>query len=102
MINNFRFIFITIWAFIVFKCIATYYFAVSYGLSQSIKKISAETFAVLLYPLIILISFLYKNETIRESYVSKIIVIYVIFNIVFISTVAIIIHFKKGDKIEKI
>jgi len=102
MINSFRFIFITIWSFMAFKCTATFYFAVSYGLNQSIRKISAETFTLLLYPLIIFISSLYKNQTIRESYTSNLIPIYIIFNLIFISTVAILIHFKKGAKNEKI
>ena len=102
IINSFRFIFITIWAFIAFKCIATYYFAVSYGLNQLIKKISAKTFTLLLYPLIILLSFLYKNQVMRKFYLGKLISIYVIFNLIFITTVAILVHFKKGDNIEKI
>jgi len=102
MINSFRFIFITIWAFIAFKCMATYYFAASYGLNQSIKKISSKTFTLLLYPLIIVLSFLYKNQSTRKFYVGKLIVIYVIFNLIYISTIAIIIHFKRGGNIEKI
>lgn len=102
IINSFRFVFLTLWALVEFKCISTYYFAISYGLNQSIKKISAETFTILLYPLIILISLLYRNPTIRRDYADKFILIYVIFNLVFVSAVAILIHFKKGDNIEKI
>lgn len=102
VINSFRFIFIPIWAFVVFKCISTYYFAVSYGLNQSIKKISAQKFTLLLYPLIILISLLYKNPTMQRDYPYKLGIFYMIFNLVFISTIAIIIHFKKGDNIEKV
>jgi len=102
LINSFRFIFITVWSFVAFKCIATYYFATSYGFNQSIKKIPAETFALLLYPLVILISFLYKNQSIRESYINRFSSFYIIFNIIFISTVALLIHFKKGVKNEKI
>lgn len=102
LINSFRFVFITIWAFTAFKCIATYYFAASYGLNQSIKRVSAKTFTLLLYPVIILLSFLYRNQTTRKFYVGKLISIYVIFNIIFISTIAIIIHFKRGEIIEKV
>jgi spore germination protein len=102
IINSFRFIFLSLWALIEFKCISTYYFAVSYGLNQSIKKISAETFTLLLYPLIILITLLYRNPTVRRNYTDKLILIYVIFNLIFVSAVAILIHFKKGDNIEKI
>ena len=100
IINSFRFIFIPIWAFVIIKCITTYYFAVSYSLNQSVKKISAQKFTLLLYPFIIIISLLYKNPTTQRDYSSKLITIYVIFNLLFISAIAIIIHFKKGDNIE--
>ena len=102
VINSFRFVFITIWAFVVFKSITTYYFTVSYSLNQLIKKLSQQKFTLLLYPLIILISFLYKNTTTRRDYSNKLSIIYVIFNLIFISTIAIIIHFRKGDNIEKV
>mgnify|MGYP001561377693 FL=1 len=102
VINSFRFIFMNIWVYIEFKCMTTYYFAVSYGLNQSIKKISAQKFTFILYPIIILISFFYKNPTIRRAYNNTLIQVYVIFNLVFISAIAIIIRFKKGDTIEKV
>ncbi|HEY8805041.1 MAG TPA: GerAB/ArcD/ProY family transporter, partial [Clostridium sp.] len=69
VINSFRYIFVTIWSLVQFKCISTYYFAVSYGLNQSIKKISAKTFTILLYPIIIIISMLYGNPTTWSYYV---------------------------------
>ena len=102
LINSFRFIFITIWAFVAFKCMTNYYFAVSFGLNQLIKRISAQKFTLLLYPLIILLSSLYKNPTIRRAYSDIFVSIYVIFNLIFISVIALIIHFKKGDNIEKV
>jgi len=102
IINSFRFIFIPIWAFVVIKCISTYYFAVSYALNQSIKKISSQNFTLLLYPLIIIISLLYNNTTMQRDYTNKLGSIYLIFNLLFISAIAIIIHFKKGDNIEKV
>jgi len=101
IINSFRFIFIALWSMVQFKCISTYYFAVSYGLNQSIKKISTETFTILMYPLIILICLLYGNPTTRRDYTDKLIPVYVIFNLAYISIIAIIIHFKRGDKSEK-
>jgi len=47
VINSFRYIFVTLWSLVEFKCISTFYFAISYGLNQSIKKISAKTFTIL-------------------------------------------------------
>ncbi|MFL0196458.1 GerAB/ArcD/ProY family transporter [Clostridium sp. WILCCON 0269] len=102
IVNNFRFVFISLWSLVEFKCLATYYFAVSYGLNQSVKKIPAETFALLLYPVIIIITMLYGNPTTRGDYTYKLIIIYVIFNLIYVSAVAILIRFKKGDTYEKV
>ncbi|MFL0196774.1 GerAB/ArcD/ProY family transporter [Clostridium sp. WILCCON 0269] len=102
IVNSFRFIFISLWSLVQFKCIATYYFVVSYGLNQSVKKIPAEAFVLLLYPVIIIITMLYGNPTTRGEYTNKLIVAYVIFNLTYVSAAAILIHFKKGDAYEKV
>lgn len=102
VINSFRFIFISLWTLVNFKCLATRYLAVSYGLNQSLKKISAETFTILLFPLIILISFLYKNTTIRRDFSSNIVLVYVIFNLLYVTVIAFLIYLKKGDNREKV
>lgn len=95
IINNFRYIFVSLWLIIIFKCMTTYYFAVSYGLNESIKKISSETFTILLFPIIIYISSLYGNPTTRRYYSGKLTIFYLIFNVLYISVVAILIHIKK-------
>ncbi len=77
---------------------ATYYFSVSYGLSKSIKKIHYEIFTLLLYPIIIIITSLYGNPTRRRIYTDGLIKIYVIFNLVYISIIALLIRFKKSKK----
>lgn len=100
VINNFRFIFISLWSLVEFKCIATYYFAVSYGLNQSIKKIPAEAFTLLLYPIIVIITLLYGNPTNRGYYTYKLIVIYVIFNLIYVSSITILIYFKKSINLQ--
>lgn len=101
IVNSFRFIFISLWSLVEFKCLATYYFAVSYSLNQLVKKVPAEVFVLILYPLIIIITMLYGSPTNREEYTYKLIIIYVIFNLIYVSAVAILIHFKKGDSYKK-
>jgi len=97
IINSFRFIFISLWSLVEFKCLATYYFAVSYGLNQLVKKVPAEAFVLILYPVIIAITMLYESPTKRIEYTYKLTVIYVIFTLTYISAIAILIHFKKDD-----
>ena len=101
IINSFRYIFISLWSLISFKSMATYYFTVSYGLSQSIKKISAETFTILLYPIIIVLSLLYLNPTNYTFFTEKLAPIYIIFNLTYVSIVAVLIFLKRGAKNEK-
>lgn len=101
IINSFRFVFISLWSLVQFKCMSTFYFAVSYGLNQSIKNISAESFTILLYPVIIFIALLYGNPTTYGYYTEKLAPVYVIFNLTYVSIVAILINFKKGDNYEK-
>lgn len=102
IINSFRFVFISFWSIVEFKCMATYYFMVSYGLNQLVKKVTAEMFTLLMYPVIVIITMLYGNPTTASNYVNKIIPIYVIFNLAYVSIVAILVHFKKGDIYEEI
>lgn len=101
IINSFRFIFISLWALVVMKCIAAFYFAASFGLSQLTNKVTSQNFTLLLYPVIIYLSGLYKNPTLRRDYTSKMTQYYVLFILIFVSAVAIIINFKKGDNSEK-
>lgn len=98
IVNSFRFVFLSLWSLVQFKCMATYYFSVSYGLSKSIKKIPYETVTLLLYPIIIIITALYGNPTTRKVYTDRLDSVYAIFNLVYISIIAILIHFKKDKK----
>jgi len=101
IINSFRYIFITIWSLVQFKCISTYYFAVSYGLNQCVKKIDPKTFTILLYPIIIFIALLYGNPITYSHWVENLVPVYVIFNLTYVSIVAILIYLKRGDNYRK-
>lgn len=101
VVTSFRYIFISLWALVVLKCMATYYFSISYGLSIIIKNVSSEKFTVLLYPVIIGLSFLYGNPTTRRYYTGKLTEYYVAYNLAYISLIAVIVYFKRGDVGEK-
>lgn len=97
IINSFRFIFISLWSLVQFKCAACYYYGISYGLNQSIKGISSKKFTLLIYPIVILITLFYGNPTTYLYYVKILSNIYVPFNLLYISIIAILIFIKKGD-----
>lgn len=101
IINSFRYFFISLWALIILKSLATYYFAASYSLGQLVKKVPSKTFALLLYPIVIYISKLQGNPITRAGQRTKIFPFFLIFNLVYVSAVAILIYIKKGDLSEK-
>lgn len=101
IINSFRYIFISLWALVVLKCISVYYFSSCYGLNRVINKISPETFTIILYPIILFLSSLYGTPTRRRHYTGIIIPIYLAYNLIYISSITILVSFKKGDNFEK-
>lgn len=101
IINSFRYIFVSLWALVVLRCISIYYFTISFGLSRVIKKISAETVTICIYPIIFYLSMLYGNVTTRRYYTGVITPYFVIFNLLYVSIIAIMISCKKDDNYEK-
>lgn len=101
IINSFRYLFLSGFSLVIFRCLSIYYFSSSYGLSQLIKKVSLKKFSLILYPVTICLSLLYGTPVMRREYSGKIIALYTTFNLVYISLIAILISLKKGDNIEK-
>jgi spore germination protein (amino acid permease) len=92
VINNFRYIFIVLWTVIMIKILSNYYYSFTFGLSEIIKKVSRKQFIFLMYPLIFYLSTKYENTIIRGDFASKIIPVYVIFNLIYVSAVALFIN----------
>lgn len=95
IITNFRFVFLSLFITVVFRCLSAYYFSSSYILNSIFSKISVQNFTLIIYPIIFLIASLYKNTTARRYYAGKITPYYVIFNLIFISLIAFIAFIKK-------
>lgn len=101
VITSFRYIFMSLWALTIFRCLSIYHFFSSYGLSRILPKVSSQKFSIILYPVIIILSSLYGTTTMRRHYTDKIMPYYVIFNFIYIIVVTILLHLKKGDNVEK-
>ncbi len=97
VINSFKYVFLALWTMTMFKCISIYYYIFTYGLNKIFKKVSRENWIVISYPLMIIVSYLYGNETIRGNIMGEIFNYYIPFNIVFIVTTTILIALGKGD-----
>lgn len=101
VINNFRFIFMILWSIIIFKTISTYYFASAYIIQDFIKKIDIKKIIIAIYPVIVYLSMLYSIEPKRRTYLDFLIPKLILFNAIYVTTIAILIYIRKGEKYEK-
>lgn len=94
VINNFRFIFVFLWAIVIIKTVSNHYYYMVMGIVSNFN-ISQNKVAAWIFPILILISSFYKNEVIRRYIGNAIINSTVVFNVMYITLIAIIIHFKE-------
>jgi len=93
IINNFRYIFMFIWIIISFRITANYYFAVTIFIN-SFKKMELKKICFLLIPFILFLSYIFLDSMIRQKIEGFTYPASIIFNVTFITLVALIIHFK--------
>ena len=98
VINNFRFIFIIIWALIICKTISNYYFAIALILKEFFKKIKIDKIIYAIFPLLVYISFIYENTVRVTDFLNYIIPRYTLFNITYVTIIALIIYLKKDKQ----
>ncbi|KEI76104.1 hypothetical protein FDB72_04845 [Clostridium botulinum] len=101
VINSFSYIFLSLWTMTMFKCISVHYYLFAHGLNKIFNKLSRKSWAILLYPIMIIGSSLYGIPVMRRNFLDKIFPPYVIFNIIFISITALLVALGKGDENEK-
>lgn len=100
VIKNFTFIFIFFWVIFVQVNIANNYFAAAFILNDFVKKISIQIFSIILLPIVFYISLKFGNETLGRNIMRISVPYFTMFNIIFVSTLAVIIIAKK-HKAEK-
>lgn len=101
VINNFTFVFLIIWANIIIKTISNNYFSVALILKDFFKKAEIKKIIYIIYPLIFYISLKYNNSATRTAFLNYIIPKYTLFNIVFVTIIAVLIYLKKDNQNEK-
>lgn len=99
-IKNFVFIFMFFWSAIIIKSIVDTYYVSAFILNNLISKIKIKIYSILLIPVIFFISFIYKNETTCRNIYNSITPLITIFNVIYISVIALLIYIKKGKKSE--
>jgi hypothetical protein len=101
-LNSFRFIVMFMWIMIVFKTMINNYYSFTYTISNSILKLNIQKICLILYPFILFVVNTIHDEAARRTFISKTIYLATSFNIIFITLIAIIIYFKKGEKNENL
>ena len=97
IINSFRYIFMILWSLLIFRCACTFYYACCYSLSEITKKINQQKFALFLYPIAFYLSTLYGSPTRRRDISGILVPLFVLFNLIYISTITLLSYLKKGD-----
>lgn len=100
VINNFRFIFIILWALIAIKTISNYYHVITVTLNNFFPKTNPKIVSAVIYPLIVFLSMAYANETVRKDFLGFIIPKLTLSMIIYMAIMIIFIHFRKEDKVE--
>lgn len=99
-INSFRFIFMFFWSLMIYKTIVNLYYGLSYGLSNAAIKFSIQKLCFIIYPFILFITIKYGNEISRRNLLEKLSPIITYYNLIYLTILSILIHFKKVNKNE--
>jgi spore germination protein (amino acid permease) len=101
-LNSFRFIFMYLWIMIVFKTIINAYYSFTYSISNFFVKLNINKVSLVLFPFILFVVNNLHNEADRRAFITKSVNYKTVFNILFVTVIAIIIYFKKGEKNENL
>jgi spore germination protein (amino acid permease) len=96
-INSFRFLFMEMWLIILFKTAINHYFSFTYSISNSFLKLNIKRLCFVVYPFTLYAVYKVSNETIRRNITGKVMNYIIIFNLLFVTILAIIVHYKKGE-----
>lgn len=95
VINNFSYLFILIWSLIAIKCAVIYYYCSIKILKDFIPKIKTKNIYIAIYPVSVYFALKMGNELSRKVIADKLVKIYTIFNLIYITLITIVIFIKK-------
>ncbi|MCY6370143.1 GerAB/ArcD/ProY family transporter [Clostridium ganghwense] len=94
LINNFRYLFVLSWSFIILKTITIQYFIVVTILKDFMKKTNPKKIYFFIYPILICLPLFFTNEVMRRNFFGKVIPLTVIFSIIYVSSIALLVRIK--------
>lgn len=86
-----------IWIIISVKAISIIYHSCNLIIKDSISSKMGLKNYIVLGIITMIVVFVYKDLRIKEKSTQVISFIYIIYNFIYITTIAVVIHFKKGD-----
>ncbi|MGV8984200.1 GerAB/ArcD/ProY family transporter [Clostridium sp.] len=95
VINIFRFLFLALWAIVMFKIIANEHYAFTYILRDVLRIKDIKKIYWVMFPIILYLCMMIKNEVQRRDLLGFIVPKIVLFNIAYISIIAILIFIKQ-------
>ena len=98
VINNYRYIFMYVWSIIAFKSMSINGYASIYILKDFAYKIEKKKIYFLMYPLLVYLAFKFGNEISRQNISDNVLPWYIIFNLLYMTAIAIFVFFKGGGK----
>lgn len=101
VVNNFRFVFMILWAAIIFKTISNNYFATTLIINNFFKKAKNKMIIYIIFPLMVYLSTIYRNNALRAAILDFFIPKFTIFNIIYVTSIAVLLYLKKDNSNEK-
>jgi spore germination protein len=95
-IKNFTFIFIFFWVMIVLKNISSNYFSSALILNELWSRWEIKKYTLILAPIMFYISLRYGNETTVRNIFTKTIPLFTLFNIIYVSIIALLIKMRRN------
>lgn len=90
VITSFRFIFMAFWTLIIFKTAATQYYASTSIFKNTFKKLNIKYIYLILTPIILILPLFLGNEVARRAFFSKTMPWVTLFNLVYITLIALL------------
>jgi spore germination protein len=100
VINNFRVVFAFLWMAVALKSAANYYFASTFICSNILKKVKRINIIGALYLIIVPITLMLGEPTVRNKAMKMVVGKVVLYNLFYITIIAVIIFIKKGVRNE--
>ena len=96
VVNNYRYIFMFLWSLVAFKSISINSYVSIYILKDFAYKIKINKIYFLMYPLLVYLAVMYGNEISRQSINESVTKWYIIFNLVYMTVIAVFVFLKGG------